>query len=114
MNWEAVKPTRKAWNRREGYELRLTNKTIGYLNANAREFLFDGKRAGVVRFEREGGDGNFSLVPSDNGLGLKVNENGHIALSAFTWVYPLLPLPTTLLLSPFEDEKRLVIAGVRK
>lgn len=112
MNWEAVKPTRKAWNRREGYELRITNKTIGYLNANAREFLFDGQRAGTVRFEREGGtpDGAMSIVAAKDGL--KVNENGHIALAALTSMYRYLPFPMTVALTPFEDENRLLISGI--
>lgn len=114
MNWEpltAERPKHGGWNRRPGYELRLTAKTIGYLNANAREFLFEGKRAGLVRFEREGGDGAMSIVPAKEGV--KVNKNGHVAVTAIT-AQTKVELPITILLAPFEDEQRLIFAGIRK
>lgn len=103
---------RKSWNRRDGYELRLTSKTIGYLNANAREFLFKGKREGMVTFEREGGNGSMSMVASTDGV--KVNKAGHLAVTMFTKHLSTTPLPITVLLTPFEDEPRLLVSGVRK
>jgi len=102
---------RKSWNRRDGYELRLTNKTIGYLNANAREFLFSGNRSGEVAFERMSNKGAMSLIAKGNGL--KVNKQGHLAVTTFTSIYPALELPKTILLAPFEDERRLIISGVK-
>lgn len=115
MTWESITSTRKprtAWNRRPGYELRLTAKTIGYLNANAREFLFEGKQAGMVRFEQEGDSGNMSIVPCEQD-GLKVNKHGHVAISAIT-AQTAAPLPLTVLLTPFEDECRLLFSGVKR
>jgi hypothetical protein len=111
MSWDTITPTRKAWNRHQGYELRLTSKTIGYLNANAREFLFKGKRTGAIVFEQESTAGRMSIVPRDDGI--RVNENGHLAVSSIT-LRTAAPLPISILLVPFEDEQRLIFAGVRK
>jgi hypothetical protein len=114
VTWEpltADRPKHGGWNRRDTYELRLTAKTIGYLNAKARAFLFDGQPAGVVRFEKESGNGQMSIVPADKGV--KVNKNGHVAVTAIT-AQTKAELPITILLAPFEDEQRLIFAGVRK
>ena len=83
MSWTPVSTQRgTSWNRSEGYELRLTNHNIGYLNANAREFLFDGKRAGQIAFENESDSGGMSIVTVEKGL--KVNQHGHLAVSTIT------------------------------
>jgi hypothetical protein len=112
MSWTPVSTQRgKSWNRSEGYELRLTNHNIGYLNANAREFLFDGKRAGQIAFENESDSGGMSIVTVEKGL--KVNQHGHLAVSTIT-SQTTAPLPITVLLVPFEDEKRLLFGGIRK
>jgi hypothetical protein len=112
MSWTQVNRERKpGWNRKDGYELRLTSKTIGYLNANAREFLFDGKRAGMIAFEEDDGSGTMSIVATTKGL--KVNAHGHLAISTVT-NQTSAPLPVTVLLNPVDGEHRLLFGGVRK
>ena len=93
------------------YQLRLINKYTGYLDIGSRRFLLNGKNQGHVRFD-ENEDGMMCLIPGDAG-DVHVNRQGRLSVTAIT-TRTAAPLPISILLLPFEDEQRLIFAGVRK
>lgn len=108
MTWQpVVKP--KHHKAHTTMQLRLLNKYTGYLDIGARQFLLDGKSEGRVAFE-ENEDGMMTMVP---GSDIRVSRQGRLSVVAIT-SRTSQPLPLSILLIPFEDEQRLIFAGVRQ
>ena len=109
MTWQpVVKP--KHHKAHENMQLRLLNKYTGYLDVGARHFLFDGRPFGFVRFE-ENEDGMMTLVQS-TAEDVRVSRQGRLSVTAVT-ARTSAKLPISILLVPFEDEQRLIFAGVK-
>jgi hypothetical protein len=115
MTWQpVVKP--KHHKAHDNMQLRLLNKYTGYLDVGSREFLFNGSKTGCVRFE-ENEDGMMTIVPQPMGVfeflnGVRVSRQGRLSVVAVT-ARTSATLPISILLVPFEDEQRLIFAGVR-
>lgn len=92
-------------------QLRLLNKYTGYLDVGARTFLLKFPGPGFVRFE-ENEDKMMTLVPGSS-ADVRVSRQGRLSVVAVT-SRTSATLPISILLVPFEDEQRLIFAGVRQ
>lgn len=77
------KPVGRVVKMRDNPKLRVFPSGQGSLNNAARAFLFNGELSGYVRYERNGDDGRFSLVPVAKEMGLHVNKFGRVMLGPY-------------------------------
>jgi len=115
MTWTPVaKP--KHHKAHDSRQLRILNPYTGYLDVSSRQFLFDGKKGGYVIFEKESDQGSMSVIPCQQAArdAVHVTLAGRFSAQTITTIYPRVPLPVSILLTPFEDECRLLFSGVVK